>query len=110
MQIKQLLWFDNRAEFLEWLKGSDLAISTAELESNEAKKYKLIVQMNAIDTYEKFVNYFACDALQTLIWSGQDPKSKEPQMQVMPLFIGSDKYIPNEDDSDSDSSCIESSD
>jgi len=92
MIAKQVLWFNSRKEFYDWVVGSELAISEEELETNEKKKFMLLPPLDTVVTYLDLTNYFVCDNMQTIVWmKKEEEEGKEPTIQAVPIMINSDK-------------------
>lgn len=96
MQAKQILMYESREEFYNWLINSDLAMDAEELKTNEKKKSLIIPQLQNVKTYEEYVNYFQCDSLQTMAWTTPAEGEKKPNVSLVPIHIASMQFVPEE--------------
>lgn len=94
MQAKQILMFESRKDFYDWLVGSDLAMSAEEVTEKESKKSVLIPQLQTVTTYEDYVNHFQCDSIQTMAWTTEAEGSEKPKVNLIPIHIASLQYTP----------------
>lgn len=92
MQVRQMLMFDDRTDFYNWLIKSDIAMTSDELKANENKKHIIIPPNDQIVEYIDYVNYFNCDSLQTLAWKTESEESDNPKVSLVPIYIESYKY------------------
>lgn len=92
MEAKQILMYESRKAFYDWLLNSDLAMQEEELKSNEKKTQVIIAQHGGIKTYVDYVNQFLCDSMQTMAWM-TPPKAEgeKPIIAMIPIHISSDK-------------------
>lgn len=96
MQVNQVLWFDNRADFKKWLDDSKFTIDKEEFTKDESKLGLLVPPMVSIVDYTMYTNYFSCDMIQSVIWATRETVDEkgtkvESQIQIVPIFIASDK-------------------
>jgi hypothetical protein len=96
MQAKQILMYESRKDFYDWLLGSDLAMSEEEVKSNEKKTSVIIPPMQNITTYLEYANYFQCDSIQTMAWATSVEGEEKPRVSLIPIHVASMQYVPNE--------------
>lgn len=94
MQAQQILMFDGRKDFYEWITKSDLAMEVEEVENTENKKSVVISPLQTIKTYEDYVNYFNCDSIQTMAWSTKIDGEEKPRISLIAIHIASQHYVP----------------
>lgn len=96
MQVKQILMYDSREDFYNWIVKSDLAINGEELTTNEKKKSIIVPGLKDILTYVDYVNFFQCDSIQTMAWVTPVEGEEKPRLNVVAIHIASMQYEPEE--------------
>ena len=93
MITKQLLCFENKSEFYNWISKSDLYINDDEFdtESKESntKKYKILKPVESITNYLELTNYLKCDTLQIIAWVFNTDDNKKA-IQTTLILINSE--------------------